>query len=254
MDLRGRRFLVTRAREQAGMLCERIRALGGIPIEYATIAIEPPSDTTALDDLLQRVAQFDWVIFTSANGVRAVAARLDALGLTPRIFCSVNIGAIGPATAQAVLKLGLLVDFVPRSFLGERLAAELPVQAGQRVLLLRADIATETLAEVLRGRGVQVINAIAYRTVTPDRPHQSALAADAVVFTSASTVRNFVAMFNGNGRETFSRLDVFCIGPVTAETALTLGLPVHAIASDHTVDGLLAAIVSYYEAKGWVET
>lgn len=154
----GKRIVITRAWRQAHTLAEKIRALGGEPIEFPTIDLAPLDDFHELDDALARVNEFDWVIFTSANGVRAVAERLDARGQNPRVFANVKIAAIGPATARALEEWGVHVDFIPSKFLGEQIAAELPIECGQRALLLRANIASETLTRGLTARGVETRN------------------------------------------------------------------------------------------------
>ncbi len=242
--LLGRKILITRAREQASALAQKIRALGGEPIEFPTIDFAPLQDFQRLDGALARVGEFDWVVFTSANGVRAVAERLQTPGAEPRTFESTKIAAIGPATARALAEIGLRVDFVPTKFLGEQIASELPVERGQRALLLRADIASDALERGLAARGVTVTNIAAYRTIVPSTDKIDLSEIDAVTFTSSSTVRNFVAMQNGNG---LGNAAVFCIGPVTAETAREMGLRVDAVAAEHTIDGLVSATVSYYQ-------
>ncbi len=243
--LRGRKFLITRAREQAAGLADKIRARGGEPIEFPTIDFAPLDDFAALDAALARVREFDWVIFTSANGVRAVADRLHALGQSPTGLASAKVAAIGPATAHALGELGVRVDFVPTKFLGEQIAVELPIERGQRALLLRADIASAALARGLEARRVAVTDVDAYRTIAPKNPMNELPRVDAVTFTSSSTVRNLVALVNG-ARDNLTNAAVFCIGPVTAQTARALGLRVDAVADEHTVDGLVRAMVEFY--------
>ena len=245
--LRDRTILITRAREQASALAEKIRALGGEPIEFPTIDFAPLDDFREMDIALARVHKFDWVVFTSANGVRAVSERTRALGLEMQTFASAKIAAIGPATARALEALGLRVDFIPTKFLGEQIATELPIERGQRALLLRADIASDVLARGLDARGVAVTNIDAYRTVMPQKRDLDFSQIDAVTFTSSSTVRNFIAMMNSDGRERLARAAIFCIGPVTADTARELGLRVDAVATEHTIDGLVSAIIEYYK-------
>lgn len=243
--LSGKRILITRTREQAQTLAEKISALGGEPVEFPTIDFAPLEDFRELDDALARNGEFDWIVFTSANGVRTVGKRMRALGIDPRALKS-KIAAIGPATARALEELGLRVDFIPTRFLGAQIAIELPIQHGQRALLLRADLASDTLARELEARGVQVTNVDAYRTILPPAREMDLTQIDAVTFTSSSTVRNFVAMLDGKGRGVLANLAVFCIGPVTAETARELGLRVDAVAEEHTVDGLASALMDHY--------
>lgn len=193
-----------------------------------------------------RAGEFEWIVFTSANGVRAVADRLGVLALNPALLGGAKLAAIGPATAGALERLGLRVDFVPTRFLGEQIAVELPVKAGQHTLLLRANIASNTLARGLAARGVNVTEADAYRTIMPSSRSLDLSQIDAVTFTSSSTVRNFVAMLDANGLVTPNGPAFFCIGPVTAETARELGLHIVAVAKEHTIDGLVRVMLEFY--------
>lgn len=241
--LRGKKILLTRAHEQAETLAEKIRALGGEPIEFPTIDFAPLENFNALDKALRRASDFDWIVFTSANGVRFVAERLKTLGIAPNIFALNKLAAIGPATARAAQDLGWRVDFIPTKFLGEQIAIELPIERGQRALLLRADLASDVLARGLQARGVIVVDVEAYRTVMPTSQAIDLTQVDAVTFTSSSTVKNFVAMHNAVGNA-----KVFCIGTVTADTARELGLHVDAVAVEHTIDGLVNAMVEFYNS------
>lgn len=243
--LRGYRILITRAPAQAVALAEKIRALGGEPVEFPTIDCAPLDDFRTLDDALARVHEFDWVVFTSANGVRLVVERMKTLGIALGNLAAQKIAAIGPATARALENLGLRVDFIPTKFLGEQIALELPSARGQRALLLRADLASDVLARGLQARGVSVTDVDAYRTVMPPARAIDLQTIDAITFTSSSTVRNFVAMLNG-ARDELDRATIFCIGPVTAETARELGLRVDAVAEEHTIDGLVEVIANWY--------
>jgi uroporphyrinogen III methyltransferase/synthase len=241
----GKKILITRAHGQASVFAEQIRALGGEPVEYPTIDFAPLSDFRELDNALVRVQEFDWVVFTSVNGVRFVADRLRTLGQDPLSLASAKIAAIGPATARALEQIGLHVDFVPTKFHGAQIAIELPIERGARALLLRADIASDELARGLAVRGVAVTDVDTYRTVTPARPYAKLREIDAITFTSSSTVKNLLAML-GSKRAELDHAQVFCIGPVTASTARELGLDVDAVATEHTVDGLVRTMADYY--------
>lgn len=247
--LRGKRILITRAHEQAGELADKVRAQGGEPMEFPTIEFAPLADCTVLDGALERVKEFDWVVFTSANGVRAVVERFH----TPDAMCArlkgVRVAAIGPGTAHALEQTGIRVDFIPTKFLGEQVARELPIVPGQRVLLLRADIASDVLADVLKTRGAQVSDVDAYRTIMPARRGIDLHAIDAVTFTSSSTVRNFIELLGDDANTLLSALDIFCIGPVTADTAREFNLKPAAVADEHTLDGLVAAMAKFYRGS-----
>ena len=239
--LAGKRILITRARNQAESFAEKIRAWGGEPIEYPTIEILPLEDPRELDNALAHVTDYDWVVFTSANGVNAVDERLRAQNSNWGCFARGHIAAIGPATARALQAHNVHVAFVPTKFRAEQIALELPLTARQRVLLLRADIASDELAHRLEACGAQVTSIHAYHTIMPiagDLDWNT----DAITFTSASTVRHFAAMVS----EIPEQLAVFCIGPVTAQAAQQFGLRVAAVADVHTIDGLLQTMRDYY--------
>lgn len=248
----GRRVLVTRAREQASDVSRKLADLGAEVLEFPTIATLPPPNPAALDEAAQRLGMYDWVVFTSANGVRHLMGRLRALGRDARAFGSARVCCVGPGTARELAAWGIQADEVPSQFLTEaivRLFATKHV-AGRHFLLPRADIAPERLAQGLRGLGATVDEVVAYRTTLARDANASArqrlLAGevDVVTFTSASTVRNLLAMLEGHDwRPALQHTSNVCIGPVTAETARELGLPVAAVAQEHTIDGLIAAVV-----------
>lgn len=249
--LSGRRVLVTRAREQASGLSERLAELGAEPVEFPAIRIRPLEDPASLDRALGQLRAFDWVVFTSANGVRAAFERLDLLGLDARAFSAARVAAIGPATAEALRERGLRADFVPSAFTSQAMLAELAPRIGseRRVLLLQADVAPRALADGLAASGAVVENVVAYRT-EPDasgrdevQQRLEAGSIDFVTFTSSSTVRNLVAALGGSVGP-LAGPTIACIGPVTAATARELGLRVDLVAAVHTIDGLIEALVA----------
>lgn len=266
--LSGQRVLVTRAAEQAAALSEAIRVLGGEPVEAPLIAIRPAPDTGELDGCL-REAQGGWWVFTSANGVRAVAQRLEALGLDARRLAGARLAAVGSATRAELGRLGLRADLVPREFTGAHLwdALAAAVQPGERVVWPRGDRADTRPAERVRQRGADLRAPVAYRTVL--QPHEAravrdelvAGRLDAVTFASPSAVEAFV---EGVGPEALARcLDpgrparpagprprVICIGPRSAERALRLGLPVDRVAEQYTAAGLISALVEQETLRG----
>jgi uroporphyrinogen III methyltransferase/synthase len=238
----GRRVVVTRAQEQAADLTQQLEALGAEVVEFPTIAIAPLEDCSALDAALERVAadEYAWLGFTSANGVEAVWARLNALGRDARAFAGARLAAIGPATSAGLARRGLVADFVPRVFRSEVVATTLPIVPGDRVLLPRANLASETLPEGLRARGAQVDEVIAYRVVPANTPPVELTAGDIITFTSGSTVEHFIAQV---GADALRDCRVVCIGPATAEAARRLGIRVDAAAEEHTGAGLVKAVV-----------
>jgi uroporphyrinogen III methyltransferase/synthase len=260
----GKRILVTRAQEQAGELVSLLAEQGAEPIEFPVIQLAPVQDTAQLDEALTR--RYDWVIFTSVNGVRAVWERLQAAERDARALSGTRLCAIGPATAQALATHGVRADFVPTEYVAQAILAGIGDVSGQRILLPRADIARQTLADGLRRKGAVVDEVAAYRTVIADDQafHSHAIRnmlvddqIDAITFTSSSTVRGLVnALGTDVGIHPLlereipkSKVPVIaCIGPVTAQTARELGLSVDVVAPDHTLEGLVAALVSYYQA------
>jgi uroporphyrinogen III methyltransferase/synthase len=243
----GRRVVVTRAAGQAGELVARLRELGAEAVEVPAIEIVDPDDGgAALRAAAARVHTYDWVVFTSANAVVRLCAELrDA-----RAFGRARIAAIGPGTADALAARNLVADLVPDRFVAEGLLASFPEAgpAGGRVLLPRAAVARDVLPAGLRAKGWDVDVVVAYRTVAA-RPSPAAIAAareaDAICFTSSSTVTNYLA---GAGREAVPPL-VACIGPVTAETARAAGLTVDVVAEVHTTAGLLDALVAAFAER-----
>ena len=198
MPLQGKRILVTRAQAQAHDLEARLQALGAVPLAFPTIHITPPRDGyAALDAALRELTTFDWVVFTSVNGVDHVWQRLAVLGLDGYVFARLQLAAIGPATAAELAARDLKSVVVPKRFVAEALLEVIPKPAGKRFLLPRAALARDTLRTGLQYAGAQVVEVPAYDTVLPE-PSSETLAeletgVDVLTFTASSTVRNFVA-------------------------------------------------------------
>ncbi|RMF03392.1 MAG: uroporphyrinogen-III C-methyltransferase [Chloroflexi bacterium] len=257
--LLGQRVLVTRPIHQAGDFMAELRNLGAEPVPFPTIEIQPAEETARLDEAIRQICRytaqharganvppgeppFHWLVLTSTNGVTAFFERLAALQLDSRCLASVQIAAIGPATAAAMHRFSITPDLIPQEYTAEGVLAAFdalgPV-TGQRFLLARADIARKTLAIGLRERGAQVDEIPAYRTVpvsggSPPPP------AEIVTFTSSSTVQGFVNCLGGRSpAEALAGSRVVCIGPITAATAQELGVPVSAVAKKYTIDGIL---------------
>jgi uroporphyrinogen III methyltransferase / synthase len=240
--LAGRRIVITRPADRAGRLAERLASLGAIPVVFPTIRIEA-AEPGPLVAAARGLDGFDWVIFTSANGVDAFFARLADAGKDARDVARRHVAAIGPVTARALRERGVQPALMPAEYVAEAILASLGEVRGLRVLLPRADIAREALAEGLRERGALVTEVAAYRTVGTDGPPPDLTMADAVTFTSSSTVRHFVA----SGAR-LPEAKVICIGPVTAATARDLGLEVSAVATEYTEDGLIEALEGAFRA------
>jgi uroporphyrinogen III methyltransferase/synthase len=252
LPLFGQRIVVTRAREQAGTLAGKLTALGAGVIELPTIEIQP-GDTAALDTAIGRLESYDWLIFTSANGVKRFAARLDASPFDWRKLRA-RICAIGPATREAVEALHLKTDLMGAEYVAEGLLAAFEGYdlAGARVLLPRAAVARDLIPGELARRGARVDVVEAYRTVAPEglaagarEALGGARKADWITFTSSSTVQNLVAAL---GAEALRGIKAASIGPITTRTARELGVEIAVEASSFTVDGLVAAIEARFSA------
>jgi uroporphyrinogen III methyltransferase/synthase len=249
----GKKVLITRSQTQASKLREMLAALGAQPVELPTIQTAPLEDYAALDAALARLGGFRWVIFTSINAVEAVFARLER-GETrrdARAFGNAQIGAIGPATAEALQRRGLIANFVPARSVSEAVLEELSGRdwANVPVFLPAADIGRDALAQGLARLGAKVERVAAYRTVTPPNIDDQAREildqrVDVVTFTSSSTVRNLLEALDGDGSGLKSSI-IACIGPATAATARELGLHVDLVAERHTVEGLVEALVQH---------
>ena len=236
----GRRVVVTRARDQASALTTRLRMAGADTVELPVIRVVDPSDDgAAIRAAAARVHEFDWVVLTSANGAERLCWELrDA-----RAFGAAHVAAIGPGTAAALRRWGVAADLLPARFVAESLVEAFPSGTG-RVLLPRAAVARDVLPDGLRAKGWTVEVVEAYRTERPpvtDAMRASARSADAVTFTSSSTVTNYLEAV---GVDAVPGV-VACIGPVTAETARRRGLHVDIEAVEHTVDGLVDALVAH---------
>ena len=252
LPLRGRRIAVTRPRRQAAPLAAELARLGAEVAVVPLVRIEP-STGAELDAALRDLAGYDWLVFTSANAVAAVAERLAASPVRSLATFEGRIAAVGPATAAAVRALGVEPAFVPPRFAAEEIAAGLRGLKGARLLLPQSDLASPRLAEALRRRGAVVDAVTAYRTVavTPSPEELAALArADAIVLASGSAARSLAAALADAGRPPPSALLV-CIGPRTAEVAREVGLSVGLVADEASADGLVRAIASRLgESKG----
>lgn len=254
----GKRVVITRARSQASTLAQKVETLGGEPFEFPVIDIAEPLDYAPMDEAISNIHSYNWIIFTSVNGVISFFKRLRFLGKDIRELQGIRISAIGPKTREEIEKYGLFVDYVPDEYRAEAVIEGLGAQEvrGKRILLPRADIARKILPQELSRMGAQVNEVTAYRTVRGKgdvRLMEAMLVegtAHIITFTSSSTVRNFVDML---GREKAGRLlrdiTVACIGPVTAETATQLGLHVDVLAEEYTIDGLMQAIVQHQFRK-----
>ena len=255
LPLLGRRVLVTRTRNQAGLLSRHLAELGAIPIEVPTIDHRPPHDYAELDNALAEVSGFDWIVFASANAVRAVYDRLVATGRDSRSLHSVRVAAIGPATPDAISECGIVADLVPETATSKGLTDALAREHihGSRILLPRADIATQDIPERLIALGAVVKQVTAYRTVIPEGSKGQAAEAlqsgiDVATFTSSSTVRNLLGLLE-NEADSLAGAKIACIGPTTASTAGSFGLKVDIVAKTPTIAGLVEALIEHIDMR-----
>ena len=249
----GKRVLVTRSRAQASVLSEMLAEEGAEPVEVPAIEVSPAEDYTPLDTAIGSLGAYNWVIFTSVNGVEAFFARVRALKMDSRVLGHVRVGAIGPATAAALSQHGIEADFVPPEYVSEAVVEAMGSMdmKGARVLLPRADIGREELADGLARLGAHVEQVVAYRTVMPEDSREKARALlmdgniDVVTFTSSSTVVNLLNLLDGDSAFLEGAL-VACIGPITAQSAQDMGLHVDIVAKEHTIPGLVGALKEYF--------
>ena len=248
----GKRVLVTRSRSQASRLCTLLEEAGASPVELPTIRIVPLEDFSKLDATLKDLTDYQWVIFASANAVESVFERLELQGKDARALAGTTVGAIGPATAQALSRRGITADFVPSRPVSEAVLKELSGRdwQGVSVLLPAADIGRDELEKGLTDMGAKVNRLAAYRNVPVEGVSDLAKKAfldgvDVVTFTSSSTVRNLVEMLNGD-RDALDASFIACIGPATSATARELGLRVDLEATEHTVEGLVDALTNHF--------
>ena len=257
-----KRVLITRPQDQADGLRRHLADKGIASTSVPTVAVDT-SGAGAGERLAEALATLPaagdrpaagWLVLTSANGARAVVDCLQRrrLSLPP----DVSLAAVGPSTAAVLAEAGLTVHYVPGEFLTAAIADGLGDVRGRRVVLARGDLASEELTGVLRARGALVEDVVAYRTVegpvASREPLTRALARplDGIAFTSGSTVRGLVALLDGAERRQAKLLPAFCIGPVTAAAARSVGFDPAVIAAEHTAAGLATAIADYFGTRG----
>jgi uroporphyrinogen III methyltransferase/synthase len=256
--LHGRRIVVTRPRAQAAELSHRLAGAGAEVIEFPTIEIGPPASWRRADASIRRLGEYDWILFTSANGVEAFLGRLWSRGKDLRALGRARLGAIGPATARALEVRGLRVEVQPDVYRAERVAAALRGRVrGSRVLIPRARVARDVLPRQLRdreGARVDVVEVYRTRTVRSGaRRVREALKAgdiDAVTFTSSSTAHGFVRALGVEGlRRLMAGVAIACIGPVTAATLRSYGLKARVQPAEYTVPALAEALCRHFRSS-----
>ena len=248
----GKKILVTRTRQQASSLTQKIEELGGEAIEFPTIEIVHPNSFDDIDGALGEIEKYQWIIFTSVNGVNSFFQRMKKLDFDIRLLHHARLCAIGPVTAKTLEDMGFNIEYVPEVFKAEELAEGLKnkIAKGDRVLLPRADIAREILVDELNKLGAEVDNIHVYKTIIPEQSSDQLQKnlennIDVITFTSSSTVNNFIEILGKDNLAQLSGIKLAAIGPVTEETAHKAGLKIDILAEDYTIDGLVSAIVEH---------
>ena len=236
--LAGRRIVVTRPREQAGPLVRALEELGAEVLLVPLIRIDPVADVD-LETSLQGVRDVDWLVVTSTNTVRSLATSAGLLGLAR----NARVAAVGPATADALRRIGVEPDFVPDRYSADQIASGLGSLVDTRLLVTQSDITDSHLVEQLRARGAVVQPIHTYRTVEVERERRELAAlraADAVVLMSGSAARSLASQ--GGGGDAL----LVCIGPKTAEVAAEVGFDVGLVADEATAEGIIRALVAHF--------
>ena len=253
--LMGQCIVITRAREQASDLVKRLSDLGAECLECPTIKVSPPEDVKPLDRAMENLSSYDWLIFTSVNGVNFFFERLFQNNKDVRALKNIHTAVIGPATEKRLLDFGLKSDIVPESYRAESVVKAFSGKDvfGKKILLPRAEEARPVLPLELKKMGAVVDEVTAYRT-HPVKDNAEVLWArlkersiDMITFTSSSTVKNFCALFpNEDLKDLMQGVTIASIGPVTADTARDLGFDVHIVAESYTIPGLCQAILKHF--------
>ncbi|CAM3501343.1 uroporphyrinogen-III C-methyltransferase [Marinicrinis lubricantis] len=259
----GRRILVTRSREQASELSQQIYDLGGEPVEVPLIRMEPlrhPDDQQRIQETLNQLEQYDWIIFTSVNGVDYFFNSLQDNHIDIRKLGKAKIAAVGPKTAEHLFRKGLIVQQIPERYQQEGVFEQVMKEAvrGQKVLLPRSEIARKWLPEQLKAKGFEVTELDLYRNVLRSDDAEEMIQLlehreiDTISFASSSTVKHFVELLRLHQKDPIlltKGADIACIGPITAKTAEECGLKVNILAPEATIESMVQAIISHYRKE-----
>ena len=254
--LLGKRIVVTRARQQASDLVRLLSDLGAECLEYPTIEIKAPKDRKPLNQAVANLSAYDWIVFTSVNGVSYFFEQLFAAGKDVRALGHLKTAAIGPATAARLLEFGLSSDIVPETYRAESVVAAFKKEKlkGKKILLPRAKEARPVLPQELTQMGAAVTEIPAYETLKAVENADDLIQqvkdkrVDMITFTSSSTVKNFKALLPANDLSALIQgVTIASIGPITSDTAKKLGFDVHVTAETYTIPGLVEVILRYYQ-------
>ncbi len=249
----GKKIVITRARAQASDLVTRLNRLGAHCIEIPTIRITPPEDLRPMQEAIQKITDYQWLVLTSVNGVKYFFDTLFAMGKDVRALGHLKFACIGPVTKEKLAGFGIISDILPETYRAESVVDAFKNTGikGQRVLLPRARLARTILPEELARMGAEVDEVTAYETVLDDAGKQTLIAMlkdreiDGVTFTSSSTVSNFMSLLDKeDGPRLLKDVTIASIGPITSDTARSLGLEVDIEAKAYTIQGLVDALVT----------
>ncbi len=240
--------VITRSQEGNEELARRLKLVGLDPITVNTISLAPPSDWKEVDHLLGKLRDFDWVVFTSSSGAKYFGTRMKALSLKLPWEGSPRVAAVGQQTARALSSLGVEPDFIPSSYTTATLGEELPAEKGDRVMLLRSDMADPKLADRLVERGFGVEEAAIYRTLPAKGPSPKIKDAGLIVFASPSAVKGFCSLVTEDEFRKLKEVRAVCIGPVTESAARESGFSNTSRPESFTLDAVVLEITRLSQA------
>ena len=257
-SLNGKRILVTRAKAQAKVLSKKIKKLGGVPIEIPLIFIQPSDNHQEIKHTLDQLHTFDWLVFTSVNGIHYFFQFLDQYHPTWTKADLPKVAVVGEKTLRALKQRGISCELMPESYVGESLYETLKavVSSHDRVLLARGNLARRFLKDKLQEIGVDVKDLVVYETVKNDKDQSKLVQLiknkeiDVITFTSPSTVKYFIDCLQSiEWRQYTDSFKVACIGPITAQKAKKCGLHPDIVAKEYTIDGLLNEMIIYFKEE-----
>ncbi|HWD40830.1 MAG TPA: uroporphyrinogen-III synthase [Fimbriimonas sp.] len=250
--LKNKRILVTRPRHQAGRLAEQLVLRGAIPVLLPTTEIADPENFGCLDCALSRLEEFDWVVFTSVNGVEAVARRMKTLEIPFERISTRKIAVVGPMTAESVANFWRQPDAMPANYIADEIASAMGDLPGQRILLARGDLARPELPDELARRGATVLDITAYRVVRTTDPTALSEAdrPDVITMSSGEAARVAIGRLKESGFEQWlQEVPIACIGPHTATAVTDEGFGVATVAEEHTIPGLIKAVEELFAVR-----
>lgn len=254
-SLSGKKVVITRPQSQSKSFITALKAQGAEPLCFPMIETKLTSDLNDLDKAIENIESYDWLVFTSINGVKYFLDRLGQLSFDVGDLKNLKICTVGPKTSAALNKRGIDVDLVPKDYVAEGLLVEFGEVKGKKFLLPRAKEAREILPDTIRAEGGIIDVVTTYETVKPKgvgdiKQEIEKEEIDFITFTSSSTVTNFLSLFDESEIEKVrNKFKVAVIGPVTKKTAISAGLTVDVMAEEYTIDGLVLAIEKYYKSS-----